>query len=46
MRPCEIWYDCKHYEDGWCWMESETVESLTKESDSCDYYESTDDNTN
>ena len=43
MKPCECWYDCKYYENGWCWMESETVKSLTTKSEDCEYYDDTTD---
>ena len=41
MRPCECWYDCKYYENGWCHCLSEEVDKLS--GDECDYYDDTED---
>lgn len=37
MKPCECWYDCTYYEDGWCHAYSQTVDSMT--GDDCEAYE-------
>ena len=40
MKPCECWYDCKYYENGWCHAYAETVESTSEnECEACEAYE-------
>ena len=35
-QPCELWGDCRYYENGYCWICEMSVDLILEE---CDYYE-------
>ena len=35
-QPCELWGDCRYYENGYCWMHEMSADLVLEE---CEYYE-------